>query len=429
MLRVLLFSCLFLPLFSAYAGAQDNPRVYARLVSNESDEVFRAMIPEVMDDTINDILKDPRLIFYTKAEVPRAYQIWNNVSAGVFDPRYNISGNADRTGNANEFPWRDPFGTHLSPKGSANRHVPGGVRSFKALWLPPQDNGLPTPAVFWRARLRRPRFMGGRHPVGYRWIYPLGTRFFEFMTVRSPQGADYIWSIRMRHRVATGENTQKWEADVFVPFLKPADLIDAVVELKDPSKDPALAANLQKLEKGETLVWGRGLRNAHATTLLNENTAIDNLPRLGEDHDALVANMLQTRMYTSAKENIWRKINDKPEGYNDPSQPSTQETFHVVPFQYTGAYVSYNAESCLKCHGTANTAVDFYDTPGRDWYGQVPGGDTIFSMHPFARQSISGRGSNIPVSMNQRMLQMGIFEPHNQNRHPSSIYRVVNNRE
>ena len=98
------------------------------IMSQEKYERLRALLPDVADARIQKVLQDGRLILYTDAEMPKAYQDWDGGLQGVHSPEYNISANASEPhGNANiEFPWGTPAGTHRADN----------VSSFRFLWLP-----------------------------------------------------------------------------------------------------------------------------------------------------------------------------------------------------------------------------------------------------------------------------------------------------
>ena len=63
------------------------------LMSVAKEQRLRKLLPHVDDPNLQKILQDPRLILYTEAEMPRAYQEWSGSLQGVHSAYYNISAN------------------------------------------------------------------------------------------------------------------------------------------------------------------------------------------------------------------------------------------------------------------------------------------------------------------------------------------------
>src|SRR5262245_41316545 len=89
-----------------------------RLCDDAKHERLVALIPRTDDPRIEAVRRNPRLVVYTDAEMPKAAQFWdNNPLAGVHRADYNFSANPQRRpdggvsgGPGQEFPWRFPFG-------------------------------------------------------------------------------------------------------------------------------------------------------------------------------------------------------------------------------------------------------------------------------------------------------------------------------
>jgi hypothetical protein len=146
-------------------------------MSLEKERKLRRYFPRMADPQIQAILDNPRLILYTEAEMPKAYQFWSGSLQGVHRVDYNISADpAEPHGNANiEFPWGAPAGTHRAKN----------VSSFRFLLLPQDAQGKTLPVVWFRKRFQ------GDESVGYGWTFPVGTVFGEVLTMRGPDRLGY----------------------------------------------------------------------------------------------------------------------------------------------------------------------------------------------------------------------------------------------
>jgi hypothetical protein len=104
--------------------------------------------------------------------------------------------------------------------------------------------------------------------------------------------------------------------------------------------------------------------------------------------------------------------------------PSTDASFHIVPAKYDAGFIDVDSASCIRCHSTVNQNVDRFQG-GRDWYGRIRGSDGIFSFHPFDPSSISYNGYPNSVRMRDEMIEAGLLERFDPDRHPNSIYHDV----
>ena len=86
------------------------------------------------------LLDDPRLLIYSDAEMPKAYQFFDGAFPGVHSVSYNISANGSEPfGNGNrEFPWSHPAGTHRATN----------LSTFRFLWLSQGFTGIFWPVVW-----------------------------------------------------------------------------------------------------------------------------------------------------------------------------------------------------------------------------------------------------------------------------------------
>jgi len=172
------------------------------------------------------------------------------------------------------------------------------------------------------------------------------------------------------------------------------------------------------LEEPRPLPW-QYLSDQHPTRqVFSQWSGQDVLPAI--DDDQLVTELLAKTTFSSSLDQTWRVGSNGVWTF----APTTQASFHVVPSGYDGGFVEVNAKSCLRCHQTCNQHVSQFQF-GRDWYGHVRGSDGIFSFHPFEPSTVSGNGFSSGVQMRGALIQAGLLEPYDGNRHSSKIYTQV----
>jgi hypothetical protein len=378
------------------------PSVHAQLMSHSKAQRLRRYFPAVDDPHTQAILDDPRLVLYTEAEMPRAYQIWDGSFHGVHSPSYNISaGEAERAkghgggGNGNiEFPWQGAGGTHRCNNLFVSR--------FLKL---PEREGKRLPIVWYRWRFQ------GDAATGYAWTYPSGTVFGELLAMRGPQGYYYTFELRTRTKLGT-----TWAPNVFRPFPTAESLAGRIKQLRPNwESQPNLLRMVRHLEEPSPALHVTRLANSHPRREFDQWMAIDELPPLGDDR--LVEELLQGTTFRSAEGEVWR-VGGK--GYGTHA-PTTKASWHVVPKNYDAGFIAIDQASCARCHRSVNRHVDHFDA-GRDWYGRVRGSDRIFSFHPFDPGSISYSGYPQPIRLRSELLAAGLLEPYDARRHPPEVY-------
>lgn len=381
------------------AAAEPAERPRFSLMSAEKEARLRQCLPKVADPLIQKVLDDPQLIFYTDAEMPKAYQFLGGSNHGVHAVEYNISANGSEPfGNGNrEFPWNAPGGTHRT----------SGVRTFRFLSLPKDNEGKPLPVVWFR---HRPT---GDSAQGYAWKFPVGTLLGEVLLMRAPDGHDYTFELRIRMR-----HSGEWGVDVFRPFPEAADLVARVKELRPNwSEQPAVAALIEHLEAPAEL-FQQTLADRHPRRTFEQTAGIDSLPDVKDDE--LIKDLLLGTEFKSAAGLNWRR------GTNGitAAAPTTAASFHIVPAKYDAGFIEVDSVSCFRCHSTVNQHVDRFQS-GRDWYGRIRGSDGIFSFHPFSPSSISYNGYPNTVRMREEMIAGGVLEKFDPSRHHNAIYNDV----
>lgn len=386
------------------SGSDEKPVVkgHVRLMSAEKEQRLRRYLPVVDDGAIQDVLDDERLILYSEAEMPPAYQDWSGDLQGVHSPRYNISANgAEPFGNGNrEFPWGAPAGTHRA----------SGVESFRFMWLPLDEHGKVLPVVWFRQRLR------GANHQGYAWRFPVGTVFGEVLLFRSPKGKKYTFELRVRVR-----EFDNWAVNAFRPFPAAEDLAAAIRDRRPHWKDsPSLAKLVQHLEQPIELAPYR-LEDRHpAHRVFAQSMGVDVLPPI--DDDRLVGELLGETVFKSVLGGTWRR----GIGGLSTTAPTTRARFHIVPANYDAGFIEVDRVSCMRCHSTVNQSVRRFQ-PGRDWYGRIRGSDGIFSFHPFALESISRNGFSNAVHLRRELVEAGLLVHFDKHKHPHAIYHTISN--
>mgnify|MGYP001125191604 CR=1 FL=1 len=400
-IRILLATSLLVALTGPAQAEEPAPRwsPLFRLMPAAKDRQYRAYLPKIEGDPqVERMLQDPRLILYTEAEMPRAYQFWDNQLQGIHSAYYNISANGSEPyGNGNiEFPWGTPAGTHRS------RYV----RSFRFLWLPYDHQGRYYPIVWYRKQL------SGDSSMGYAWTFPIGTVVGEVLQQRAYDGKYYTFEMRLRMREA-----DDWAVDVFRPFPTAEHLARRIRELRPSfADDPELTRLVEHLEQPRRLP-NMTLADYHPRRTFHQRMGVDSLPPID---DRLAIELLTTTPFRSALGETWRFGADG----NYTFAPTTSDTFHVVPQNYDAGFISVDRHSCVRCHETVNQHVNRFQS-GRDWYGRIRGSDGIFSFHPFDPSSIAGNGIGRGVAMRRELIEAGILAPFDQQRHTSRVYRRI----
>ena len=394
---------------------------FGQLMPPERVATLRSHLPQVDDRALAAALADPGLLFYTVREMPGAYQDWDGALPGVHSVSYNISMvESEPHGNANqEFPWGDPGGLHRTENTDVFRFVWLPLRPAGGQW--PVADGQSASGHQPQATSHQPRLpvvwyrkhYPGSHTAGYSWLFPRGTIVGEVLLLDGPDGREYPFEVRIRTRAADG-----WEIDTFRPFPSWESLAERIRELEpDWQAQPQLVAAIERLESPPPLRTAT-LRNPHpAGTRFEQTALLDELPPLDAQ---LVARLLLETPFKSAVGSNWRETHELAA-----AAPVTRAAFHIVPARYDGAFVPVDHESCSRCHENIGDHARRF-APFRDWYGRIRGSDGIFSFHPFAIESISNNGFGRPVAMRRELVQAGLLERYDPQRHTSDFYRQTN---
>lgn len=404
--------------------------IASQLMAPQKQAALTGMLPRLEDRQMDAVLRHPDVLWYTNEEVPAAFQhaVGNGYVETTFHYAFhNFSGDADERqfdrdqrgemggGNANrEFPWT------VAPGGAHNAE---GVNSFKGLLLP-MRGGRKLPMVYFRqdlpargngelivrggALLPRGRMNG--YNRGWGWIYPVGTVFVEALTMRDSRGFDHVFSVRFRIR-----ERDSWGVEIFRPFATHDQLTAALKDL--PGGNAKREAAIRDMQSTKILTLRRLIDRRHRRRVSFDVTAgIDKLPPL-EEADVIA---LIRRPFVSCLGETWRT-----DGRTAASAPSNETgQFNIVPPDHFAAFSGNERVSCMKCHETVNFHATVFEQP-RGWYGRVRGSDGIFSFHPIDPRSIARDGVSYPVRIRQSLIDAGIVEAFNPQRHDRETYHKI----
>ena len=376
---------------------EERRRAMPRLMRADREAAFRKMLRAVEDEEIQQKINDCML--YTNVEVPRTVQHHNAAVNGVFATTWM------RGQNGFEFPWDTPFGMN----GVSN------IKTFRGVWLPVnQATGQHYPIAYWQETLPRyAGFQGESRGPGMRAVHPLDATYFEFMTLRDPQGHDWLFEIRVRTR----EDTE-WAVDVFRPIENWQDLVEEVKKVEDWEKYPKLVNCVNVLTNRPAFRRGRIADTNHPTSrrVIDQSGWLEDVPELPT---WFVKRILNKNEWVSCLGGYWRDLGDRAE--QDVFAASTRSQFSFVPTNYHGGLIEIERNSCARCHDTTNRDVVFFDA-GREWYGNTPGVDGQFTFS----WAVSRRdGFSHTLRVQDFYSRNGLVERFSRARHPRTRYRQL----
>lgn len=337
-----------------------------RLVSEVEHKRRLSLIPDSADKHLQKLRGDPRLVWYDRKVLPPLYQHWR-VAINATGPHIGIesifrneSGNpTEPFGNANrEFPWAATGGLR---EGDPVMHFVIAEKPAKMKWL----------TIRRDTREQDETYLD--------WKYADGTIFGELILVKDSEGQEYTSELRLRKK-SSGE----WTATAYRPFPTADDLVRNLDVLPEDDR-----FTIQKALRNPPVARSR-LLNRHPRAIFSARSTDEYLPEISEKG---VRRLLRVP-FQNALGSSWR-ADYKDAEWPTTHAPTTQAAFHIVPKGYDAGGIEVSSKSCLRCHDTAGAHVEDIE-PFRDWYGQVRGSDTIFSMHPFvlggtSRQAIFNR--------------------------------------
>ena len=360
----------------ALSHAQQLESIHAqevRLLSPAKHKKLQESIPRTDSELLEKLRTDPRLILFTKDEVPPVFQAADNNRAnnklGVFRAGTTFTvGGVTVGGGSNQFPWRVPAGL-----GDAVNWD-----SFQFLWLPPGE------AILWGPQ----RLAGDRGTTrSITWTYPDGTVLGEVLGVLEPGDLGPIpFELRVRRKIAEGD----WRVDLFRPFRTRDELDLATAVLGSPLSERFVQTRRVEVQSVNQSIFH----------MLPSTMAKDFLPSL---EPATVRRLLDNT-FVSVRGHEWS---------DGALAPDTQEPFHIIPRFYNGAFLNVTDGTCRACHKTAGQNISLFSMPAPsnwDEWVRGNGADQSMTFHPFHPDSISTDGTFKPVAIRGDLVKVGILK-------------------
>lgn len=363
--------------------------VSGQVMTQENIVKYKQYFPEFEDDVVEGIINNSRSVWYTKEEVPQAYQHnagnANDLRLSFYAVDYNISGGpiekAKGHGNGGnggvEFPWKNAAGTEAST-------------SVVRVMLLPEDK----PILFFDKDMFRRNgynrdYPSHRKSIGYGWTYPIGTVFLEALALDGPKGK-YIYEVRLRFRMES-----YWDVGIYRPFPNHENLIEKIKELRPNFlKDSKISDLINKIKNSSP--FKSKLVSDHPEPGFSGEGYIDYLPDMPDD---LVHDLLTKTKFKNAVGEYWK---------GQSLAPSLKGNgFSIIPPKYDATFIGNEPESCFRCHESTSSHVNEFHI-GRDWYGFVPGSDGILSFHPISLDSISYKNRKLPVRLREEFVKSGL---------------------
>lgn len=345
------------------------------LITNGWLEFYRKLAPEMSYWRLNDILKDPKTIWYDKWTIIPAYQdTVGDFANELWGARYNHKGkgpislaNAERAFTPDGQRFSYPFGITAGLDQSANH-----VRVVNFISLPRVGDQL-LPIAYWivNKRLDPHNYLRKWH-----WVFPNGTFLGEIIFNKISEQEIYPVEVRTRQRFSKG-----WAVNVYRPFPTSGSLYEAIAKLRPNWQNQnSLRTIMDHLKNEKSLSFiKRGSPDFPGT--FSQDGYLDVLPAFNDP--ALVKELLNRTFY-SVYETVW-----KADGAKHTYAPTTQEGFSVVPFKNEVGLIQVNEQSCSRCHRDAGRPI-FHFYKRASLYGDIWGEDEIFSFHPFEQSKIRG---------------------------------------
>jgi hypothetical protein len=372
-----------------------------------------AHMPCVADPALVAILESPDTMWYDKHTIIQGYQdsAGDNVEFPIgfrpntIEPDLIVTGGHEALFEkigVFHFPFGRPLGT------------PDGAVEVVDFWKLPRQDGKLLPVVWW---YRNPNSFTWR----VEWIFPKGTVFGEILFEVAPDGTRWPFEIRTRTRSLDG-----WETDLMRAFNRAEDMAAALIakraerpEWQAASDISALIAHLQD---PTTLVAGKLTSSNFPTAFAEHDGGRDVLPAVGDV--SILEQLLGQASFSSARGQWWKK-----NGSLGAYAPTTDAGFHVVPTSYVGGYFDVSKD-CDTCHRDAGHPFkDYYEFV--ELYGELWGGDEIFSWHPFrADKFVDADGNVLNFNNDNREIRPdfingGVVKQYDPSADPQTIYKRI----
>ena len=376
-----------------------------------------ARLPCVVPGRLRDALESADTVWYDQHSLVPGYQdsFGDNVQLPIgmrpntIDPvMINLAvpgGHAQVFSEVGVFHF--PFGRPIGPVEDV---------AVVNLWQPPRDGAGLAPVVWWRRDAN-----AYTHRV--EWIFPAGTLFAELLFLEV-DGALWPFEIRTRERALDG-----WDVDIYRPFPRAADLAAAIEARR--GERPAWADNAEldalvaHLGDPATLAPARVEAARFPGAFAARDGWFDELPATTGAAAELIRELLRTTPFRSAKDVAW-----KEDGGRRAWGAGAAGGGAIVPAGFNAGVFEVSRERCDDCHRDAGRPFETW-YPNIIAYGELWGGDEIFTWHPFTEAAfVDEDGEVVDFNYDNREIRpdfvaAGLIEAYDQAVHGDDVYRRI----
>jgi hypothetical protein len=270
------------------------------------------------------------------------------------------------------------------------------------------------PVVYW---FREPN--GYTHR--YEWMFPKDTIVGELLFIVAADGQWYPFEIRTRKRLI-----DDWTVDVYRPFPTAESFAQALEAKRQTNPAWASAADvtalITSLRDMTTLQSGQ-LQATHFTQMFQTMSgAKDVVPGISDD--TLIQQLLMETPFVSARGSYWKRNGSLT------AWAATTTSFSIVPKNYNATFLDMSDQACGACHH--NAGRPFKDSyPDVIAYGELWGGDEIFTWHPFeTRDFVDSSGEVVGFNNDQRHMRQDftsaqVLKQYDPQTDSAQIYRQI----
>jgi hypothetical protein len=234
--------------------------------------------------------------------------------------------------------------------------------------LPRGSDNRILPVVYW---FREPN--GYTHR--YEWMFPKDTIVGELLFIVAADGQWYPFEIRTRKRLIND-----WTVNVYRPFPTAESLASALDTKRQSNPSWASAADITALInnlRDASTVQSASISATHfQRSFPSLNGATDVVPGVADD--TVIQQLLMETPFVSARGSYWKRSGSLT------AWAATTTSFSIVPKNYNATFLDMSDQACGTCHHDASRPFnDYY--PEVEAYGELWGGDEIFTWHPFEK--------------------------------------------
>lgn len=422
MFRTLFFRLIVLITFVAFAACRsqrldDEPKSYLmesqtaavvrvpQILQQATLDKYKAALPTIAFAKIQGILDDPDTLWYDHVSMPAVYQDTVSDTRGC---RLNSSGASlidSIPGGRKIFSpdgktFNFPFGHTAGTDKSTNKQIV----NFMSL---PVVNGKRLPISYYI----KSRQTGGLPVIQWRWTYPKGTVFGEFIYIKDQSGQLYPSELRTRERFLTG-----WATNIYRPYTTAVSLAKAIKkERPNWAENQKLQTLIEHLEDRHTMT-AKSLRSTAFPGVFEQEGAIDEIPDFGDE--ALIKSLLTKKTFVSSYGAVWKASGDL-----QTFAASTKSQFSIVPNNYEAGVIEVRDQSCQRCHSETQRSIEDFASAAV-LYGDIWGSDQIFSFHIFD-SSPCHMSQNENRRLRSEFDSSGLVQKFDASVHPPEYYKEL----